>query len=116
MEPKFVPYEPYKGAVASMEEKKGKRPERKSIAAADPVESEVFLKEEEVISRESSEMRSELEQNYRCMLDIKEKEIQSLKEKLDQSDKQLKIQTKVNEEVKRLEQNYRCMLDIKEKE
>merc|ERR1719336_1786022 len=102
MEPKFVPYEPYKGAVASMEEKKGKRPERKSIAAADPVESEVFLKEEEVISRESSEMRSELEQNYRCMLDIKEKEIQSLKEKLDQSDKQLKIQTKVNEEVKRL--------------
>merc|ERR1719471_2415448 len=47
-------------------------------------------------------MRSELEQNYRCMLDIKEKEIQSLKEKLDQSDKQLKIQTKVNEEVKRL--------------
>ena len=33
---------------------------------------------------------------------IQEKEIQLLKEKLDQSDKQLKIQTKVNEEVKRL--------------
>ena len=33
---------------------------------------------------------------------VQEKEIQSLKEKLDQSDKQLKIQTKVNEEVKRL--------------
>merc|ERR1719471_2800206 len=47
-------------------------------------------------------MRSELEQNYRCMLDIKEKEINILKEKLENSEKQLKIQTKVNEEVKRL--------------
>ena len=47
-------------------------------------------------------INSELERNYRVMLDIKEKEIRRLQEMVDSSDKQLKIQTKVNEEVKRL--------------
>ena len=50
----------------------------------------------------SDVINRELERNYRVMLDIKEKEINQLKEMLDNSDKQLKIQTKVNEEVKRL--------------
>ena len=39
---------------------------------------------------------------YRVMLDIKEKEIARLREAVEAGDKQLKIQTKVNEEVKRL--------------
>merc|ERR1719384_2626398 len=36
------------------------------------------------------------------MLEVKEKEIEQLRSQLEQSEKQLKIQTKVNEEVKRL--------------
>ena len=36
------------------------------------------------------------------MLDIKEKEIKRMQDMLENSKKQLKIQTKVNEEVKRL--------------
>ena len=36
------------------------------------------------------------------MLDIKEREIARLREAVEAGDKQLKIQTKVNEEVKRL--------------
>lgn len=106
-EPRFVPYEPYKGAVASMDGKKAKRPPRQSSITSSPVVEKVMEKkqkeeEEDEDDEQSVKMRSELEQNYRCMLDVKEREINLLKEKLDQSDKQLKIQTKVNEEVKRL--------------
>ena len=48
------------------------------------------------------EISSELEKNFRVMLEIKEKEIERLKKALENQEKQLKIQTKVNEEVKRL--------------
>ena len=48
------------------------------------------------------ENSSELEKNFRVMLEIKEKEIERLKKALENQEKQLKIQTKVNEEVKRL--------------
>merc|ERR1719351_135778 len=51
---------------------------------------------------EPREMNIELEKNYRVMLDIKEKELARMQEMLMNSEKQLKIQTKVNEEVKRL--------------
>lgn len=100
-EPRFVPYEPYKGAVTSMEGKKVKCPERQP-SSSKLVENEVFLPDQVVTDSQVTEMSPELQQNYRCMLDVKEKEIEMLKEKLEQSDKQLKIQTKVNEEVKRL--------------
>ena len=50
----------------------------------------------------SPDMSPELEANYRLMLDIKEKEITRMRDALETSEKQLKIQTKVNEEVKRL--------------
>ena len=113
-EAKFVPYEPYKGAVACMERKDSKkRPDLRSLRNKS-VESEVFeeadkkdvtdgdceIKEDK--DDQSPDMSSELEANYRLMLDIKEKEITRMKDALESSEKQLKIQTKVNEEVKRL--------------
>ena len=117
---KFVPYEPYKGAVASMESKQSrKRPDLRAQKSNKSFECEVFdegdkkyvtdgadrNKEESDDQNEEprkEEISPELETNYRVMLDIKEKEIARLKERLDNSEKQLKIQTKVNGEVKRL--------------
>jgi len=101
-EPKFVPYEPYKGAVAFMEEsipspnKKISRTNRSTS-----VESEVFSRNDSTISC-TSPLNDELTQNYRTMLDAKENEIKRLKESLEIAEKQLKIQTKVNAEVKKL--------------
>lgn len=114
-EAKFVPYEPYKGAVACMERKESKkRPDLRSHRQRS-VESEVFEEEEkkdvtdwdnEARDKDdepkSPDMSPELEANYRLMLDIKEKEITRMRDALENSEKQLKIQTKVNEEVKRL--------------
>jgi len=106
-EPKFVPYEPYKGAVAFME--KVKRAESsKSLRSNKSLDNEVFEESNNSVcdSNESEEKQtensSELEKNFRVMLDIKEKEIERLKKALENQEKQLKIQTKVNEEVKRL--------------
>ena len=48
-----------------------KCPERKVSHAAKPMENEVFLEDEGVLSSGSAGMSSELEQNYRCMLDVK---------------------------------------------
>ena len=50
-----------------------KLPERQSVPvpAVDPVENDVFLRDDENIHQQSVEMSSELEQNYRCMLDVK---------------------------------------------
>jgi len=112
-EAKFVPYEPYKGAVACMERKESKkRPDLRSHRQRS-VECEVFEEEEkkDVTDGDSEtheekpkspDMSPELEANYRLMLDIKEKEITRMRDALENSEKQLKIQTKVNEEVKRL--------------
>ena len=114
-EAKFVPYEPYKGAVAFMERKESKkRPDLRSHRQRS-VESEVFEEEDKKDVTEgdteardkddepkSPDMSPELEANYRLMLDIKEKEITRMRDALENSEKQLKIQTKVNEEVKRL--------------
>jgi len=120
-EAKFVPYEPYKGAVAFMDSNKARKPVSPNKNLSKSLDSEVF--ENEKIdaticdkSREKSpektncdndeeeprEMNTELEKNYRVMLDIKEKELARMQEMLMNSEKQLKIQTKVNEEVKRL--------------
>jgi len=120
-EAKFVPYEPYKGAVAFMDSNKARKPVSPNKNLSKSLDSEVF--ENDKIdaticdkSREKSpektncdndeeeprEMNTELEKNYRVMLDIKEKELARMQEMLMNSEKQLKIQTKVNEEVKRL--------------
>ena len=112
-EAKFVPYEPYKGAVAFMERKESnKRPDLRQREKS--VESEVFESRNDVTDGEkdtsdikddkpkSPDMRPELEANYRLMLDIKEKEISRMRDAMENSEKQLKIQTKVNEEIKRL--------------
>ena len=112
-EAKFVPYEPYKGAVACMERKESKkRPDTRQRGKS--IESEVFENRNDVTDGKnetdeisdnkpkSPDMSPELEANYRLMLDIKEKEITRIRDALENSEKQLKIQTKVNEEVKRL--------------
>ena len=114
-EAKFVPYEPYKGAVACMERRQSKKRPDMRQRDSRSVESEVFEEEdkkdvtdgdnetnEDKDKPKSPDMNPELEANYRLMLDIKEKEITRMREMLENSEKQLKIQTKVNEEVKRL--------------
>ena len=115
-EAKFVPYEPYKGAVACMERKESKkRPDLRSHRQRS-VESEVFeeadkkdvtdgdneTREDKDDKHKNPDMNTELEANYRLMLDIKEKEISRMRDAMENSEKQLKIQTKVNEEIKRL--------------
>jgi len=104
-EPKFVPYEPYKGAVAFMETKGNKGVDRKISrkSRSTSVESEVFVsKNEDIAEVISQPINNELENNYRAMLDVKEKEIEKLRENLDSAEKQLKIQSKVNTEIKKL--------------
>jgi len=111
-EPKFVPYEPYKGAVTSFTDKNvGRRsPEKKLDCSKAPDSStkivenvdESFEDGEPVGPEAGQRISSELETNYRMMLDAKEKELEQLRNALENSEKQVKIQTQVNSEVKRL--------------
>lgn len=103
-EPKFVPYEPYKGAVAFMEKHVMKGGERKISRTnrSTSVESEVFSTRNDASETTAEPISKELENNYRAMLDAKENEIQTLRDNLDAAEKQLKIQSKVNSEIKKL--------------
>merc|ERR1719483_522822 len=103
-EPKFVPYEPYKGAVAFMETKRYVEKKVSRTNRSTSVESEVFgsRSESDVIEVGAEPISKDLENNYRAMLDAKEREIQKLRENLDNAEKQLKIQSKVNTEIKKL--------------
>merc|ERR1719481_1597623 len=121
-EAKFVPYEPYKGAVAFMVSNKAKKSLSPFKNINRSLDNEVFEKVEtsncdnpdkarektpeknncDTTGDEPREMNTELEKNYRVMLDIKEKELARMQEMMVTSEKQLKIQTKVNEEIKRL--------------
>merc|ERR1719481_1699632 len=121
-EAKFVPYEPYKGAVAFMVSNKAKKSLSPFKNINRSLDNEVFEKVDasncdnpdkarektpeknnfDTTGDEPREMNTELEKNYRVMLDIKEKELARMQEMMVTSEKQLKIQTKVNEEVKRL--------------
>eukprot|EP00092_Neocalanus_flemingeri_P047282 GFUD01053543.1.p1 GENE.GFUD01053543.1~~GFUD01053543.1.p1 ORF type:complete len:474 (+),score=124.90 GFUD01053543.1:61-1482(+) len=103
-EPKFVPYEPYRGAVAFMETNVKKSDKKISRAnRSTSVESEVLgARLDNSLEIMAEPISKELENNYRAMLDAKEIEIQKLRENLDVAEKQLKIQSKVNTEVKKL--------------
>jgi len=103
-EPKFVPYEPYKGAVAFMEETAVKKIDRKlsRTSRSTSVEKSIVSPKDERVDSLDTVLSNDLENNYRAMLDAKEKEISKLRENLINSEKQLKIQTKVNAEVKKL--------------
>jgi hypothetical protein len=99
-EPKFVPYEPYKGAVKPFFDVPTKArqgtPERKlSQQQRAPVERGV-VEEPEKVEKGVSEETEQLEQNYRAMLEAKEKEIDRLRQSLQTAEKQLRIQTQVN--------------------
>jgi len=106
-EPKFVPYEPYKGAVTSFTQKsvRKKSAENKFIQSSSPcteAENVDSPDTEDDTAREHLSMNPELEANYRLMLDTKEKELEQLRLALEASEKQVKIQTQINSEVKRL--------------
>ena len=102
-EPKFVPYEPYKGAVkpfvgTSSSSKLASSTRRKSSAeqkAAAAPHRQLSVAEEDSDGEGDEERRVELEQNYRAMLEAKEKEIERLRQSLQAAEKQLKIQTQV---------------------
>jgi hypothetical protein len=111
-EPKFVPYEPYKGAVKPFFDVPTKprqqgTPERKLSQQQQraPVERGVVEEPERGLSEKGvsekaekgvSEETEQLEQNYRAMLEAKEKEIDRLRQSLQTAEKQLRIQTQVN--------------------
>jgi hypothetical protein len=102
-EPKFVPYEPYKGAVKPFFDVPTKArqgtPERKLSQQQQraPVERGVVDEPERGVSEKGvSEETEQLEQNYRAMLEAKEKEIDRLRQSLQTAEKQLRIQTQVN--------------------
>jgi len=95
-EPKFVPYEPYKGATAFME---GSRANRRPS----PTKHISSISQKLGGGREEDGVEnSQLAANYRVMLEAKEEELMLLRERLQAQEKQLKIQTKVNSDVKQL--------------
>ena len=101
-EAKFVPYEPYKGAVKPFIQTKlnRKSSERRIVSSPEKsfnqVETEPKLVEDEVDSTApESSMNPELEENYRTMLKAKENELERMRVALENSEKQLKIQTQV---------------------
>jgi hypothetical protein len=110
-EPKFVPYEPYKGAVKAFTASAANNKKFSSSSASNPAAAAASSsalaaaateptnrskgEEEEEEEGESSRANKELEQNYRTMLAIKEGEIDRLRQSLQAAEKQLKIQTQV---------------------
>lgn len=101
-EAKFVPYEPYKGAVTPFIQTKLNRKSSERRTVSTPKKSfnqdefEPKLVEDEVdSSAPESSMNPELEENYRTMLKAKENELERMRVALENSEKQLKIQTQV---------------------
>jgi len=129
-EPKFVPYEPYKGAVSHITDQPRKVSRRSSetklnAASSSSTESETCVTNSSTTCEQDqsydtsidgtvnsavpspgspadSEISSGLKDNFRAMLDIKEKELKQLRSALENSEKQLKIQSQVNSELKKL--------------
>jgi len=98
-EAKFVPYEPYKGAVTQFTNGKHvrKTPEKKTSLQTEHLDAGAVPE-----SPEETGLSRELVHNYRIMLDAKENEMSRLQTALQNSEKQLKIQTQVNSEIKNL--------------
>lgn len=100
-EPRFVPYEPYRGAVAVMEGNTSRKPSNSSrLSRGCSVESQGSPAKNMQV--ESAEFGNELERNYRAMLEAKEDELDMLRTRVEVAEQQLKIQTKVNSDVKQL--------------
>lgn len=117
-EPKFVPYEPYKGAVTPLtskpRNKKPKRPPPKkeekneSVKEEEPnkssdknvIVSEPRFKSE--TARYWSDVTKEEYQRMKKELEEKERELNNVKSEMADMEKQVKIQVQVNTEVKRL--------------
>ena len=89
-EAKFVPYEPYKAAITPLVTKTKKAKKSPKSPKAENLGSQE-------IQEESFESTPEFIQDPE-----KEKEIFALKKKLEETEKQLRIQTQVNTEVKKL--------------
>ena len=113
-EPRFVPYEPYKAAVAFLEG--GRKPPllgrsrggsveegwRSTSAEEAPRWRGTSVESREEVVEEVGEEASPLVANYRAMLEAKEEELAGLQARCEAAERHLKIQTKVNVEVKRL--------------
>ena len=89
-EPKFVPYEPYKAAVTPLTT----QPKTKLRSTS----SSTSLK---TLKEECESLKEEFIHDKQ-LIEAKDAEIEALKRQLAEKDKQLKIQTQVNSEVKRL--------------
>ncbi len=91
-EPKFVPYEPYKAAITPLMGKSKKKKAKSNKASREERGREETSPSDEVDApREKGTQEIYLE-----------KEICHLKSKLEETEKQLRIQTQVNSEVKKL--------------
>ena len=107
--PKFVPYEPYKAAVTPfIDEKFQRRSSEMSRTQSCPTGSGEDKPSTQVVGSEpretsdvgpsgsGAEINPQLEENYRTMLDAKERELVRLRAALENSEKQLKIQIQVS--------------------
>jgi hypothetical protein len=125
-EPKFVPYEPYKAAVNPMvadirSKKMKKKKSSSSSSTAQKQQKEEFSSEFVVTSQPaavfassssvvesrgsqtlSAEAVEKIRKQSRQELEAKDVEVATLKKDLAEKEKQLRIQTQVNTEVKRL--------------
>ena len=100
-EPKFVPYEPYKAAITPLEP--GISAKKRTVKRNKSAEFEEPVVEE--MAAETTRIRLDTEEkDEAASLDVSEKdrEINDLLVKLTEAEKQLRIQTQVNAEVKRL--------------
>ena len=101
-EPKFVPYEPYKGAVTKIVNVPRKSEERKSGKSRSSSSNDIPERKsvgdntnEAAAEKVISENQTALIQNYRVMLDAKEAEITELRHNMKKVEQQLKIQAQV---------------------
>jgi hypothetical protein len=102
-EPKFVPYEPYRGAVTAMEGAGSRRPPLLGRGSrGSSVESSPADRPSPARGEGWGEEGSPLAANYAVMLRAKEQELEELVARAEGAERQLKIQAKVNSEVKRL--------------
>ena len=100
-EPRFVPYEPYKAAITPLtcnkkKHSKGNSGEKIKQEINDDVDAAATkVNVTKTVDVEDNKVKQEMEEKYK-------KELNSVKAKLDDAEKALRIQIQVNSEVKKL--------------
>lgn len=99
-EPRFVPYEPYKAAITPLtcnkkKHSKGNSGEKIKQEINDDVDAAAKVNVTKTVDVEDNKVKQEIEEKYK-------RELNTVKAKLDDAEKALRIQIQVNSEVKKL--------------